>query len=111
MPIANCFIRGELPADSEIEGVTALWSEESSVGEEHLTINVIAGTRQDGAAYKLMGVLYLPSSWSVEQVRRLQLGLVRSLCRRFALPPAEVHVITSIVGSGHVVESGETQEW
>ena len=111
MPIANCFVKDELPLQSEIEALTALWSDESEVGVEHMTINVIAGTRQSGAPYRVMAFLYLPSLWSSQQVRRLQEGLARALSRGFAVTPAEVHVITSIVEPGHVVEGGETQAW
>jgi hypothetical protein len=49
--------------------------------------------------------------WSSEQVRQLQVGLARALGRSFAVAPAEVQVITSIVESGQVVEGGETQDW
>lgn len=111
MPIANCLVRDELPAEFEIDTLTSLWSEESGVGSEQMTINVIAGTLQTGAPYRVMALLYLPSLWSVDEVRRLQVGLARALGRAFAVAPDEVQVITSIVESGHVVERGETQDW
>jgi hypothetical protein len=111
MPIANCFIRGEVSPPTEIEGLAGLWSDESGVSDEHMTINVVAGTRQDGAAYRVMAFLYLPSLWSSQHVRRLQAGLARALCRGFGVAPSDVQVITSIVESGHVVESGQTQDW
>ena len=111
MPIANCFVSDDLPLEPGIDDLTAFWSEESGVASEHMTINLIAGTRQTGAPYRVTAFLYLPSLWSSEQVRRLQVGLARALGRSFAVPPAEVQVITTIVESGRVVEGGETQDW
>jgi hypothetical protein len=111
VPIANCFVRDDLPTDPDIDALTALWSDESGVSSEHMTINVIAGTRQAGAPYRVMAFLYLPTLWSSEQVRQLQVGLARALTRGFALASAEVQVISSVVHSGHVVEDGETQDW
>jgi hypothetical protein len=111
VPIANCFVHDELPDDVESDRLTALWSEESGVGSEQMTINVIASVRQYGARYRVMAFLYLPSLWSSEQVRRLQVGLARALGRGFSVAPAEIQVITSIVESGQVVEGGETQNW
>jgi hypothetical protein len=111
VPIANCLVHGELPVEFESDALTALWSEESGVGSEQMTINVIAGVRQYGAPYRVVAFLYLPSLWSSEQVRRLQTGLAGALGRGFAVGPAEIQVITSIVESGQVVEGGETQDW
>jgi hypothetical protein len=111
VPIANCFVHDELRADLEGDALTALWSEESGIGSEQMTINVIAGTRQYGAPYRVMAFLYLPSLWSTEHVRQLQTGLARALGRGFAVDLAEIQVITSIVESGQVVEGGETQDW
>ena len=111
MPIANCFVHGEVRTDVEFDALTALWSEESGIGSEQMTINLIAGTRQLGAQYRVMAFLHLPSLWTTEQVGQLQVGLARALARGFRLAPAEVHVITSTVEPGHVVEGGEIQDW
>jgi hypothetical protein len=111
VPIANCFVHDELRAESDSDALTALWSEESGIGSEQMTINVIASVRQDGAPYRVMAFLYLPSLWSSDQVRKLQTGLAKALGRGFAVGLAEVQVITSIVESGQVVEDGETQDW
>ena len=111
MPIANCFVADEIPADLESGALTALWSEESGIGSKQMTINVIAGIRQYGAPHRVVAFLYLPSLWSSEQVRQLQTGLAQALGRGFAVAVAEIQVITSIVASGQVVEGGETQTW
>ena len=111
MPIANCFVRDDLPAEADIDALTAIWSDESGVGREHMTINLIAATRQVGAPYRVMAFLYLPTLWTSEQVRQLQVGLAKALARGFAVPAIEVQVITSLVDSGHVVEDGKTKDW
>jgi hypothetical protein len=54
VPIANCFVSDDLPLELGIDELTAFWSEESGVGSEHMTINLIAGTRQTGAPYRVM---------------------------------------------------------
>jgi hypothetical protein len=111
VPIANCFVHDDLPPERDTDALTALWSDESGVGSEHMTINVISSTRQVGAPYRVMAFLYLPTLWSSKQVRQLQMGLARALSRGLAVPATEVQVISSIVDSGHVVEDGETQDW
>ena len=111
MPIANCFVRDGVTSGADVQGLTGVWAEESGIGDEHMTINLIAGTLQDGAAYGITAFLYLPSLWSADHVRQLQVGLASALARGFAVDPVEVQVITSIVESGHVVQNGQTQEW
>jgi hypothetical protein len=85
VPIVNCFVHDDVSPELEIDALTALWSEESGVDSEQMTINVIAGTRQTGAPYRVMAFLYLPSLWGSEQVRQLQDGLARALAG--ASPP------------------------
>jgi hypothetical protein len=111
VPIANCFVRDVPDLAVEIDVLTELWSEGSGIGSEHMTVNVIAGTRQAGVPYRVMAFLYLPTVWSAVQVRQLQVGLARALSRGFVIPAAEVQVITTIVESGYVVEGGEIQDW
>jgi hypothetical protein len=111
VPIANCFVHDDVTPGLEIDALTTLWSEESGVGSEQMTINVIAGTRQAGVPYRVMAFLYLPTVWSAVQVRQLQVGLARALSRGFVVPAAEVQVITTIVESEYVVEGGEIQDW
>jgi hypothetical protein len=111
VPIATCFVRDGLPPALEIDALTGLWSEESGVGSEQMTINLVAATLQAGAPYRVMAWLYLPSLWSSDQALQLQVGLARALGRAFAVELSEIQVITSIVESGQVVEGGETETW
>ncbi len=112
MPIANCLLHNvpdEL--ESQLDSLTALWSQESGISTKQMTINLMTSTRQIGTAYRVMAFLYLPSLWDAEQVRQLQVGLARAFSRALAMTPDDVHVITSIVDSGHVVEGGKPQTW
>jgi hypothetical protein len=111
MPIANCFVGEDVLEGAEIERLVPLWAEESGVGGEHMTINVVSRSFQEGAGYEVMAFLFLPSLWVPEDVRRLQLGLASALRRAFEVQAGEVQVLTSIVESGHVVENGEIVEW
>jgi hypothetical protein len=111
VPIANCFVPDELPPQLEVDALTGFWSKESGVSTAQMTINLIATTRQAGAPYRVTAFLYLPSLWSSDQVRQLQVGLARALGRGFAVDVSEIQVLTSIVASGHVVEGGETEDW
>jgi hypothetical protein len=111
MPIANCFVGKDVFERADIEGLAPLWAEGSGVGAEHMTIDVVSRSFQEGAGYEVMAFLFLPSLWAPEDVRRLQLGLASALRRAFEVPAAEVQVLTSIVESGHVVEKGEIVEW
>ena len=109
MPIANCIISSDC-----IEGsgnLVELWSSESDISSEHMTINIIASSKQIGNKYRVMANLYLPSMWSDQNITELQVGLARALAQYFTLALSEVHVVTSIVKSGLVVESGENSTW
>jgi hypothetical protein len=60
LPIADCFLSGELPADADVEGLLV-------------------------ALYRLMALLFLPSVWSPEAVGRLRVA-ARGLGRRYRAP-------------------------
>lgn len=109
MPIANCIITSDC-----IEGsgnLIELWSDESSISSEHMTINAITSSKQLGNKYKVMVNLLLPSMWSVADISELQSGLARALAQYYTLGLSDVHVVTTIVSSGLVVESGEKITW
>jgi hypothetical protein len=109
MPIANCTIASENSSCSE--DLIELWASESGISPEHMTINIVAGSGQVGKKYAAMANLLLPSLWSDSEISSLQLGLARALAQHYAIPVAEVHVVTTIVTSGKVVESGREVEW
>lgn len=109
MPIANCIVVSE--CQSRQHNVVELWAAASGVSVEHMTVNIVTGTEQIGKPYAVMATLTLPSLWSEPSVNALQVGLAKALAQAFNLSLAEVHVITTIVESGRVVEAGKVVEW
>ncbi|GAB1259262.1 hypothetical protein [Aurantivibrio plasticivorans] len=109
MPIAHCIVQADCVSGTE--DVVALWTQQSGVSSEHMTVNLVQAQHQFGKAYKVMATLYLPSLWSRDKVDDLQLGLAKALADYFSIELSDVHVITTIVVSGNVVESGEIERW
>ncbi|AFU97260.2 hypothetical protein [Simiduia agarivorans] len=104
MPIVNCVISPDCQPSNE--NLVELWAREAGIDPEHITVNLITRNQQWGKTYKVMANLWLPSVWSDTQVSAIQLGLARALARFYHLHPDDIHVITSVVESGRVVESG-----
>jgi len=109
MPIANCVIIKECMNRSG--NLIDLWSQEAGVASEHMTINVIVSDEQLGNKYKIMANLALPTLWSTSDISSIQVGLAKALSKYFIVEINEVHVITNIVASGTVVESGKEIQW
>jgi hypothetical protein len=109
MPIANCVVSKNCTGGSA--NLIEVWAADAGISPEHMTVNMVSCEEQLGNRYKIMATLLLPSLWSSSEISRLQLGLARSLAQYFEIPMNEVHVITHIVSSGLVVESGQEVEW
>jgi hypothetical protein len=109
MPIANCIVRSDCPQGSS--NLVELWADESGQPSEHMTINIIFSDEQIGNKYGVMATLLLPSIWPGNDISLLQIGLAKALAKHFNLSLSEVHVATSIVTSGMVVEEGEEIQW
>ncbi|TNC83139.1 MAG: hypothetical protein C9356_01450 [Oleiphilus sp.] len=109
MPIAHLTLRPGCP-DGAGDLIT-LWSKASGQAAEHMTINVHACQQQWGAPYTAMASLLLPSLWSDANRKRLQEGLAQALAQYFGVSIDQVHVITQVLESGHVVENGRTLDW
>ncbi|VUD58532.1 hypothetical protein TDB9533_02446 [Thalassocella blandensis] len=109
MPIANCIVSPECKLGDK--DLIQLWSEASGISASEMTVNLTESLYQHGKPYKIMSVLYLPSIWSSSHVSQLQTSLAKALATCFSIPINEVHIITTIVESGHVVEAGEVQAW
>ena len=109
MPIATCIVN-ERSCTSATE-IIEQWSEKSGINSEHMTINIVNSAAQFGKQYKIMATLQLPSIWSSEKVSALQLGLANALSACFKLSIDQVHVVTTIIDSGLVVENGEEISW
>ncbi|KAA3616563.1 MAG: hypothetical protein DWQ05_12600 [Calditrichaeota bacterium] len=109
MPIANCvIIKGCMKRSGNL---IELWAQEAGVSSEHMSVNIIASDEQLGNKYKIMANLALPTLWSTSDISSIQVGLAKALSKHFIVEINEVHVITNIVASGMVVESGQEIKW
>lgn len=112
MPIANCIVkRRNFQEAMSSETLIELWATASGKSSEHMTVNILESSNQQGNIYDIMATLYLPSLWSNQDVDLLQLGLAKALAEYFNVGVNRVHVITQIVVSGMVVDNGEIVEW
>ena len=65
MPIANCVvIRRNFQEVMSSETLIELWAAASGTSSEHMTVNIIESSNQQGNTYDIMATLYLPSLWS-----------------------------------------------
>lgn len=109
MPIANCFFAASTHTP-DAEMIVSTWSKRSGVASGEMTVNVV-NAAQGGKKYAVMAWLYLPSLWSSDDIVALSEGLAAALADVTGSPPSSVQVVTCIVGSGNVVEDGETLRW
>ncbi len=109
MPIANCVIL-ELEAIN-LDGIIEQWASYAGISASEMTLNFVEGGYQKGKHYKVMATLYLPSIWSQPQLDAIQTGLSKALSISFSCRERDIHIITMIIESGHVVENGEIQRW
>lgn len=109
MPIANCLINPE--CNSGPDDLVQLWAEASGKSAKHMTVNIQQVSGQFGHHYAVTAQLFLPSIWPPKDVSALQTGLAKSLSRHFSQPLDAILVMTTIIGSGHVVENGTEVRW
>ncbi len=109
MPIANCII--SQACSIKEPNIVAEWAKLSGLSDSHMTVNLITRSAQFGHQYEVMVNLLLPSLWSKENVSKLQLGLAKALSRCLRVSIKQVHIVTSIIDSGLVVENGEELTW
>jgi hypothetical protein len=88
-----------------------MWANESGKSADHMTINVMPSSQQFGKKYAVMANLLLPSIWSLEDISLLQVGLAKALAVNFGVALSTVHIVTSVIGSGLVVEDGKEIQW
>lgn len=109
MPVANCIFSLDCPPATE--DLVELWASESGVSSQNMSINIMTSKQQLGNQYTVMVNLLLPSIWSESEISMLQTGLARALAKCYGLALSQVHVITSIISSGRVVENGCEIKW
>ena len=110
MPIANCYLTGGAADAVDPDELVAAWRIASGIASDEMTANLL-GTNQGGKRYAAMAWLSVPSVWSGRERDRLSTGLATALTETLDVAPAAVHVSTSIVESGSVVERGEIVRW
>ena len=112
MPIAHCIVtENYLEAYDRSCNLIELWAIESTKSSEHMTVNIISNTEQQGKKYGIMANLLIPTIWQGEDISLLQLGLAKALSSYFKASLSDVQVITTQVNSGMVVENGKEQQW
>lgn len=109
MPIANCIVTQD--CEKSAGNLVELWSMESGKASDNMTVNIVSSSLQSGNRYAVMANLQLPSMWSASDISALQRGLARALTKFYGLSKDQVHVITTIVNSGMVVENDEELKW
>ena len=113
MPIANCFINSER-YDGDLNAIgdlVALWSKRTGESAQHMSLNFMLTDLQQGSRYVVMAWLYLPSLWSSVGATRLQIELAQALAEGLEIDLNEVHVVTTMIKSGFVVDDGKQVEW
>jgi hypothetical protein len=112
MPIANILLREDITAPAAgLDALIDRWSRASGISASHMTVNLMTGVHQAGAAFDAMAFLYLPTLWSGEQVDALQTGLATAIGTHFAVPPKRVQIIVTPVQSGHAAVGGTIERW
>jgi hypothetical protein len=109
VPIANCFA-ASLPAGFDPDELVSAWARCSGIGADEMTVNMVRA-EQGGKRYAVMAWLYLPSLWPERDASALAEGLAAALAGSLAVDLSAVQVVTSVVPSGAVVETGRTLRW
>ena len=108
-PIANCIVSVEIP--TKAEEIVKVWSAHSGKPSSEMTVNFSRAETQSGNKYAVVANLYLPSIWQEQDVASLQTGLANAISECFSIGIDSVFVLTTVVSSGCVVESGKVVKW
>ena len=112
MPIANCIITSKCQLNlDQSKNLIEIWANESKISPEQMTVNIVVSNEQHGKKYNIMANLLLASMWSYNDISSLQVGLAKALAQFFNVSLKSIHVTTSIINSGMVVEDGNVIEW
>ena len=111
MPIANCFIKDKKVSQQELQQLAEKWASDAEVDVKDICLTFIPNCIQAGQQYIALANLYLPSLWNDEQIHHIQKSLLRIICEFLRVESSEVFIMTSMIQSGHVVESGEIVKW
>ncbi len=111
MPIAVCYLRNKKPIKDELDALAKKWADKINVHIRDISLTAISDFVQAGEQYSAMIHLFLPSLWPEDDIGNIQ----RTLCEVFReylnADASEIFILTSIIGSGHVLENGEVAQW
>lgn len=111
MPIAHCFIKEKEIVSSKIEDMAIEWANTIGVETKDVCLNLITDFYQFGQKYTILVNLYLPTVWSEDERKKIQIGLLQVLAKHLQVTPEKIFIMTSLIQSGHVVENGEILYW
>ena len=111
MPVVNCLITEDALKLSQTDSIVQYWADLSNINPMDITINILPIYQQLGVGYPIFATMYLPSIWSSEAIKRIQLGLLKTLLVHSNRSKEEVFIVSILIDSGHVVENGIIQQW
>jgi hypothetical protein len=106
MPIANCFCKKRKLSIKKMENMVNEWANIVGVDKKDICINMIKEYSQLGQKYPVLVNLYLPTLWSANDIKGIQLGLLKVLSKYLEVKENEIFIMTSLIQSEHVVENG-----
>lgn len=111
MPIANCYINQITVSNQKLEALTKEWATVIEVDISDICLSFVEVAAQTGQTYKIVVNLFLPSLWDKSNIEKIQLSLDILLKRHLQLESEDVFIITNIVQSGNIMESGKIVKW
>ena len=82
VPIANCFYKKRKLSIKKMENMVNEWANIVGVDKKDICINIIREYSQLGQKYPALVNLYLPTLWSPNDIKRIQLGLLK-VCSKY----------------------------
>lgn len=112
MPIANIIIHPDVPQPPDpASALIDTWCHHARISAEHVTINIVSADAQAGTRYEAMAFVYLPTLWPDTRITDIQRGLACAIADTWRIDPSAVHIVTTMVQSGHVAIGDRTETW
>jgi hypothetical protein len=105
MPVANCFYKKGKLSIKKMENMVNEWANIVRVDKKDICVNMIKEYSQPGQKYPVLANLYLPTLWSANDIKRIQLGLLKLLSKYLEVKENQIFIMTSLIQSEHVVEN------
>ena len=111
MPIATCYVKDKTITNRQWDALTSEWAAQIGVDVKDICLTIVTNYQQSGEQYDALVHLNLPSLWSKEEVKNIQLKLLTLLKELLKVPGKKIFILTSIIQSEHVVEDGKIVKW